>query len=172
VIRVHLVGAIRQPGVYSLPASARVLDGITLAGGATSRADLDRINLADFLKDGEQVRVPVLGGTEAAGAHRPTAEPAFVPAGAGGKAKGRYPFASSPTTGTSARGASGSGRVHLNAAGKADLERLPGVGPATAARILAYRSQYGPFERVEDLMNVTGIGRKRLEEMRPLLAVP
>jgi competence protein ComEA len=145
-----------------------VIDGVKKAGGATSQADLDGINLADHLKDGEQVRVPLRGRTEPLSAHRPTAEPAYVPAVVGGRGSGRYPFAAAPGGSEAAADAP----VHLNTAKQDELERLPGVGPATAAKILAYRSEFGPFERPEDLMNVSGIGPTRFEKMRPMVVAP
>lgn len=92
-IRIHVAGAVRRPGVYSLPAGVRVVDAVKKAGGATADADLDAINLADHLQDAEQLRVPVRGRPGALTAHKPTPEPPPVPPTAGGHGTGRYPFA-------------------------------------------------------------------------------
>jgi competence protein ComEA len=92
-IRVHVAGAVRKPGVYSLPAWARVIDAIKKAGGGTTEADLDAINLADRLQDAEQLRVPMKGRPGSLTAHQPTPEPPPVPPNAGGHGIGRYPFA-------------------------------------------------------------------------------
>jgi hypothetical protein len=91
-IRVHVAGAVRKPGVYSLPAWARVVDAVKKAGGATPEADLDNINLADYLRDGEQLRVPARNRPTRA-THPPTVAPPPAPPWVGGKGRGRYPFA-------------------------------------------------------------------------------
>jgi competence protein ComEA len=171
-IRVHMAGAVRHPGVYSLPAWARVVDGVKKAGGATGQANLDAINLADRLKDGEQVRIPVRGLAEPLDAHQPTPEPAAVPANVGGTGVGRYPFGPGSAASSGAQPAGPGQPVHLNSAGQQELERLPGVGPVTAAKILAFRTEYGPFARAEDLMNVPGIGPTRFEKLRPMVVAP
>ena len=162
-IRIHMAGAVRRPGVYSLPAWARVIDGVKKAGGATSQADLDAINLADHLKDGEQVRVPVRGRSEPLSAHQPTPEPTRISSSTGGVGMGRYPFAERSQAGPA---------IHLNSADQQELERLPGIGPTTAAKIVAYRTEYGPFARPEDLLNVSGIGPVRFEKLRPMVVAP
>lgn len=92
-IRIHVAGAVRRPGVYSLPAWARVTDAVKKAGGGTPEADLDAINLADRLQDAEQLRVPIRGRRGPLTAHQPTPEPPPVPPTAGGHGIGRYPFA-------------------------------------------------------------------------------
>lgn len=167
-IRIHVAGAVRQPGVYSLPLRARVIDAVKQAGGATSRADLDAINLADRLRDGEQVRIPARGRREQPRAHRPAPEPAVPAEVVGGHALGRSPFGSAETP----RAAVAGGPVRVNSATAAELDTLPGVGPATAAKIIAYREQHGPFQRAEDLMNVSGIGPAKLARMQGQIEIP
>jgi competence protein ComEA len=138
---VHVVGAVRQPGLYRLDEGSRVDDAIAKAGGATRRAALALVNLAAPVADGQQVVVPssARGGaaTSAAGA------------------------AAAP--GVSA------GRVHLNTATLADLDALPGIGPVTAQRILDYRAQKGAFQTVEELDAVPGIGPARLAQLVELV---
>jgi competence protein ComEA len=138
---VHVVGAVRRPGLYRLPQHARVADALRRAGGAKRRADLALINLAAPLADGEQVVVPVRGA---------------VPAGGGG----------GPGDGA----APASGPVHLNTATLEQLDALPGVGPVTAQKILDYREQHGAFSSVDELDAVPGIGPARLEQLREVVA--
>jgi competence protein ComEA len=135
---VHVVGAVTAPGVQRLPAGARVADAVDAAGGATPDADLGRINLAAVLADGQQVYVLRVGETPPA----PVASP-----------------------GTAAGDGTGP-PVNVNTASAAELEELPGVGPATAEAIIAHREQHGPFGSVDDLLDVRGIGEAKLEQLR------
>lgn len=135
---VHVAGAVRRPGVYRFVSGARVADAVDQAGGPSRRADLDRVNLAAPLVDGQQVMVPREG------------EPFDGPVGADG----------APTP---------SGPVDLNTADAAALDALPGVGPATAAAIIAHRDENGPYATVEDLLDVPGIGPAKLDALRDLV---
>lgn len=138
----HVAGALVSPGVVTLPAGARVADAIAAAGGARGDADLDRVNLAAPLSDGGRIYVPVVGGPDVAAAE----------------------------TGEHAAGAGADGpKVNLNTASAADLEQLPGVGPATAAAIIAHRERSGRFRQVDDLLEVRGIGPAKLEGLRDLV---
>ena len=141
-IVVHVVGAVASPGVVVLADGARVADAIAAAGGAASDADTEQLNLARVLGDGEQVRVPHVGEQLAA------PDPAPSPPGASG---GRPPAA---------------GPININTAGASELEALPGIGPALAARIVEYRDGHGPFASVDDLTDVPGIGPAKLEALR------
>lgn len=176
-IQVHVAGAVRKPGVYTLPSWARVNDAVKKAGGASPRADLDAINLADHLKDAEQVRIPVRGRVETPVAHLPTPEPPPVTVASGGHQIGRYPFtpanvAAPDTAGSGKNRRSPAGPVNLNTATQEQLESLPGIGPSTAAKIMAYRQQNGPFQQADDLMNVSGIGPGRFAKLRSLVIAP
>lgn len=166
--RVHVAGAVKKPGVYALPSWARVIDAVKKAGGAAPTADLDAINLADKIEDGEQIRIPTRGRPQALDSHRPTPEPDAVPATVGGRSTARYPFAA----GAVELQAAGAGPVNLNSASREQLDSLPGIGPATADRIVAYREEHGPFVRPEDLMNVQGIGEVRFAQLRSLVTAP
>ena len=138
---VHVVGAVRRPGLYRLTDGARIADALRRAGGATRRADLSLVNLAAPVSDGTQVVVPR------------RAPP--VPEGA---------VEGSPGA------ASTSGPVHLNTATIEQLDELPGVGPVTAQKIIDYREQHGAFSSVDDLDAIPGIGPARLEQLRELVA--
>jgi competence protein ComEA len=139
---VHVVGAVRRPGLYRLRDGSRIADALARAGGATRKADLALVNLAAPVADGVQVVVPRRLPTAA------TAAPAApgTPAGAA------------------------QGPVHLNTATLEQLDALPGVGPVTAQKILDYRQQNGGFASVDELDAVPGIGPARMEQLRELVA--
>ena len=145
-IVVDVEGAVRSPGVYTLPAGSRVIDAVRIAGGATSRADLGSINLARPIADGERVYVPRRG-------EQPPADP-----GGGGGASG----ASSGSSG---------GKVNINTASESELESLPGIGQVLAQRIVDYRTQHGPFHDVKDLLKVEGIGQKKFDSLKDYVTV-
>ena len=149
-IVVDVVGAVRRAAVVHLRDGARVIDAINAAGGATADADLTRLNLAAALADGSRVAVPRVG------APAPGVDPAAV-SGAGTDGAGAAPSASAP--------------VDLNTATAEQLETLPGVGPATAAAIIADRVAHGPFRSVNDLGRVRGIGDAKLAQLRDLVTV-
>jgi competence protein ComEA len=139
---VHVVGAVHAPGVVELGPHARVVDAIDAAGGATDDADLQRLNLAALVTDGQRIAVPRLG------------EPDPAPA----------------VGDTVAGGGTPSGPIDVNTASAAQLETLPGIGPTLAAAIIAEREK-GPFKSVDDLGRVRGIGDARLEQLRELVTV-
>ena len=149
---VHVCGAVKSPGVYRLPAGARVYEAVAAAGGALPEADQEALNLAAFVQDGEQIRLPRRGEVPRMGA------------GAGG--------GSSARTGVTAGAAKPSFPVNVNRASAAELEAVPGIGPTLAAKIVAYRGANGPFASLEDLLNVEGIGEKTLARLRPYLSAP
>jgi competence protein ComEA len=151
-LRVDVAGAVRTPGVYTLPAASIIADAIAAAGGPSADADLDRVNKAVPLSDGMQVYVPHVA--EAA-APQPV-EP--VPAKA----------AAVPLTEAGAGGASDPGAlVDINTATLAELDTLPGVGPATAQRIVDGR----PYGSIEDLMRVKGIGQATFDKLKARITV-
>ena len=149
---VHVVGAVRRPGLHRLREGARVADAVSRAGGATGRAELAALNLAAPLVDGIQVLVP----------RRVAASQAF-------EATGGNSSADVPAW-TSAAGTAGLGRkLSLSSATADQLDELPGVGPITAQKILDYRAEHGPFRSVDDLDAVPGIGPTRIEQLRDLV---
>ena len=154
-VTVHVAGAVRRPGVYRLPANARVDDALRRAGGAARGADLTAVNLAAKLEDGRQVLVPRRAPPAAVGTG--SAADAGAPGGVGAGA-------------ATAPGAPG-GPVNLNTATLEQLDTLDGVGPGIARRIIDYREQHGGFRRVEELGEVPGIGDKRLAALTPMVTV-
>lgn len=153
-VHVHVVGAVKNPGVYTLPSSARVIDAVTAAGGSLRSADLEGINMAQTLMDSEQVFIP----SRRASRPRTTVAPRLKP----------RPRITSTTV---AAGTPTARIININTATAQQLESLTGVGPATAKAIISYRSTKGPFTKVEDLLNVPGIGPAKLLAMRNEISV-
>jgi competence protein ComEA len=151
---VQAAGAVNRPGVYRLSGDARVDDLVRAAGGLLADADGDRVNLAAPLADGARVWIPAQGETEV-----PEVVADGGRSGAGAAGTGASPIPAAPAV------------VDLNTATAEQLDTLPGVGPSTAAAILAYRSEHGAFASVDDLLEVRGIGDAKLEQIRPLARV-
>ena len=139
-LRVHVAGAVGTPGVYELPVGARVREALEAAGGPAEEADLDRVNLAAPLEDGQQV---------------------FIPAQSEGSSAA-LPPAASPAP-------SIEGTININTATASELEALPGIGPSLAEKIVAYRLEHGLFNEPEDLLQVSGVGPAKLEQIRDLI---
>lgn len=135
---VHVLGAVRSPGLYRLALGARVVDAVAAAGGLAEDADLDAVNLARPVADGEQLRVPRIG-------------------------EGPVPAAPGPTGGGTPA------RVDLNTATVEQLDALPRIGPAIAARIVEWRAQNGPFVGADDLLQISGIGEATVDGLRDLV---
>lgn len=166
---VHVLGAVRRGGVVELPASSRVGDALERAGGATDDADLDRLNLARVLTDGERLYVPRVGQQEVPEALGPEADGAAAgPTAAAGAGAGAGAGSGGGAAGT---GGEESAVVDLNTADQAVLETLPGIGPGLAGRIIAWRDEHGRFTAVEDLLDVSGIGDVRFAELRDRVRV-
>lgn len=139
---VHVAGAVVRPGVVRLASVGRVVDAIAAAGGATPEADLNQVNLAAKVADGDRVYVPKRGEA-----------PPPLPSTSSGSSAGK------------------AGPVDLNSAGAEELDALPGVGPATAKAIVEYRTRHGNFRSVDDLLSVPGIGPAKLATLKPSVRV-
>ncbi|RPF28798.1 competence protein ComEA [Georgenia muralis] len=151
---VHVAGAVARPGVVELPSGSRVGEAVEAAGGASPDAELAAVNLARPLVDGEQVFVPVQGQ------------------GVPGSQAGPVPGLSSGTGAAAGAGAPAPpSPIDLNTATAADLDALPGIGPALAERILQWREANGAFGSVDDLDAVSGIGPTTMERLRGLVTV-
>ena len=144
VIVVDAEGAVARPGVYEVKPGARVNDVIAAAGGPTADADLNRVNRAAKVPDGDRVYVLRKGEAADAGMASP---------------------------GGSATGPTQPAIIDLNTATVAQLDALPGVGPATAQAIVDYRTQHGRFRSVDELLEVRGIGEAKLAQLRPHVRV-
>lgn len=146
-IAVEIAGAVATPGVYELPAEARVVDAVDAAGGTTADADLGSVNLAQRVRDEERLVIPSR-----------TPPPTVA--------------ATSDELGpTTAAGHAERVRVNINTASAAELDGLPGIGPAIAQRIIDYRTEQGPFQSVDELARVNGISSTMVDELRPEITV-
>lgn len=151
MIRVHVWGSVRSPGVVTLHADARVADAITAAGGLLPDADPAQLNLAQPLVDGAQIAIGQRD--HPLGEVRPPHSVVDVSASDGASAPG-------PET-----------PVNLNTADEAALDALPGVGPVIAGKILEWRTAHQRFTSVDELQEVSGIGPKVFEQLKPLVRV-
>ncbi len=159
-ITVHVAGAVNNPGVYRLRYGSRINDAVVAAGGATTTANLDVINLATVLNEGEQIYVPKRGEKP----HTITGRPQVGGGATGGASNGGAGGVNGGASGVNGGALS---TININLASVVELEQLPGVGPATAKAIVAYREKNGAFQRVEDLLKVRGIGPAKLSEILP-----
>lgn len=177
-VRVHVAGAVNNPGVYTLPAQGRAVDAIAAASGAAADADLDRVNLAGALSDGVQIYVPHRGETAAPAQIQPnggTANAGQANAANGAAQNGASQGGTQPqparTLTASGSAQKGSTPVNINTATAEELQSLPRIGPAMAQRIIAWREAHGGFRSVDELDAVPGIGPSMLENLRPLVTV-
>jgi competence protein ComEA len=163
---VYVCGAVRKPGVYTLPPGARVVDAIAQAGGAADNSDLEQLNLAQPLADAMKVDVPIKGQQLSA---------AMETADLSGSG-----VASTASAGHSSRHRSSRSGSHklaagqtldINTASESELVQLPGVGPSLARRIVEYRTANGPFQMPDDLQNVSGIGASKFANMEPFIRI-
>lgn len=151
LLQVHVLGAVKSPGVVRLPQGSRVADAIAAAGGLTEQARPGELNLAALVADGSQILI----GTASS---------------PGGQVRGAGESSGSGAAG-GGTGAAASGLINLNTATAAQLDTLPGVGPVTAEAILAWRAKHGRFSRVEELQEVDGIGTKTYAQLAPKVTV-
>lgn len=142
---VDVKGAVKKPGVYRLEAGARVEDAIERAGGPAKEADMNTVNLAQPLTDGMALVIPTEGEEQ---------EVAVIDGAASATA-----------------GSGEAGPINLNTATQEQLESLNGIGPAKAEAILSHREEHGPFSSVDELVQVSGIGEKTLEQLRDQVTV-
>lgn len=160
---VHVAGAVARPGVYRFPPGSRVADAVAAAGEAVEGGVPDALNLAELLADGAKIyvytRAELESATPPAAAKGSAYEPVTASAGGG---------AGSPS---GAGGGARSGRVNINTASARELESVSGIGKVTAQAIIDHRTRHGPFQRLEDLISVKGIGPATLEKLRPYLSV-
>ena len=155
-IGVHVAGAVRNPGVVRIAEGSNVQDAIKAAGGTVKGADLAGLNLAERVVEGTKIEI---AGSDSIQGFMPSMSSVVSP-------EPKRVVASASVE----RDDAPQGLISLSRASASELDKLPGVGPATAEKIIAHRQQYGPFVTVEDLMKVKGIGPKKMEKIRPLVS--
>ena len=160
-ITVYVSGAVAKPGLHEIAPGSRAVDAIEAAGGMTEEANKDRVNLAKICKDGMQVNVPRLSAKELRKLKQ-------VQNSYAGESTNAAANAVQPANYVPAVQQDNDGKIRLNSATLEELEELPGVGEVTAQRIVEYRNLHG-FNKIEDIMNVKGIGQAKFNKMRPYL---
>ena len=176
-IYVHVAGCVEKPGLYELKQGARVNDALLAAGGMTKSADSDSVNIALPVKDGQQVYIPTRQEQQTvnAGVAKSPQEPQQAPKDWPQPSPPLPPpdrldvTKDAPEEEATAIGASPTAKVDINSAGIDELDTLPGIGPSTAAKIIEYRENNGPFTSVEQLMDVSGIGPAKFEAIREMV---
>ena len=171
-LRVYVAGEVDRPGVYPLLEGDRLVDAVKAAGGPTDAADLEMVNLAARVEDEGYYYIPPIEEVPDAGKGADAATAAGSEPG--------FPVLSPNASAMTADGRSGgsqgelvetSGLINLNTATQAELETLPGIGPARSRAIIAYREQNGPYIAVEEITAVSGIGQGTLDSLRGLVTV-
>ena len=166
---VEVTGEVNRPGIYRVAPGTRVYELVQMAGGFTGWAHQEAVNLAQLLEDGQKVAVPRLPEPEPATESpekpiSPKQQPSSVPS----------PTAAVPPSDITKPSAPSPNQpyiVDLNTAPQADLERVPGIGPILAARIIAYRQHYGPFKTVYELRLIKGVGQQTFDKIKPHVTV-
>ncbi len=148
-IVVHITGEVNKPGIVVLKKNSRIADAINSAGGSTKEADLNQINLAYVLEDGQKIYVP--------NKNEKIEEDEYITGNSGNTEKSN----------NSKEGE----KVNINEAMQTELEELPGIGPSLASRIIEYRETNGEFEKIEDLQNVKGIGDAKFNDIRDKVSI-
>lgn len=155
-MKVYVTGAVNFPGVVQLEVGSRIEDAINIAGGITENADLEKVNLAYSLEDGQKLYIPTKNEEKTE----------YI-----STENGEEVVEDRKSTSVSSEGKTGNLKVNLNTDNARELESLPGVGPALAQKIMDYRKENGNFKSVEDLKNVSGIGDKKFESMKEYVLV-
>ncbi len=156
VIVVHVAGAVKRPGVVFLPGGSRANDALRAVGGFTSSADVNAVNLAMVVHDGDQFFVPSRSASRVSPAVEPPQRVTRQPSGGSGNSSDSQQRPEA---------------IDINTANSAELDSLPGIGPSTAEAIVAWRTTHGPFESVDSLLDVRGIGEAKLDAIRSLVRV-
>ncbi|MFC2159339.1 helix-hairpin-helix domain-containing protein [Actinomycetota bacterium] len=153
--KVHICGEVNIPGVYDAEPGLCIVDLIDLAGGATDSACLAAVNLAMEAGDGQRIYIPSFHEVEQGSSLY----------------YGDFSLLYMDNSGNSGAGSVSGNIVNINTAGTSELEKLPGIGPAIAKKIIDHRNKYGSFKSKEELMDISGIGSKKYEELEELIRI-
>jgi len=147
-IVVHITGSVQNPGIVTIPIGSRIIDVISSAGGATSDADFSKINLAYIVSDAQKIYIPSI--------HDTINETNYITS-----LPGENVIAQENSSNT----------ININTASQTELETLPGVGPSTALKIINFRNENGNFQKIEDIMNVPGIGEAKFNSLKEYIRI-
>lgn len=166
-IIVHITGEVKKVGIITLEEGARIADAITVAGGATKEADLQEVNLAYKLQDGQKIYIPNKKEKEK------NETKTYITTESGNNVIKQENSSNSTNLGTNknSQEKGGNKKVNINEARQEELEQLPGIGPSIASRIIEYRKQNGKFQKIEDLQNVKGIGDAKYANIKDYVTV-
>lgn len=159
-IAVHVIGAVPRPGLYELAQGARSQDAIDAAGGLLSTANVDAINLAALLNDGQQLNIPYKSG------QAPVEDAASLELPGSPRTDDFSSATAEPSNSNT-----DTELININTAALEDLDSLPGIGPTIAQRIIDYRTENGPFSTIEGIMDVSGVGPATFDEIKDLITV-
>ena len=148
-IVVHITGAIKQEGVYKLEENSRVTDIVELAGGLREDADMSKINLALILEDGMKINIPSINENLEESEDKVVENTIDINKSENNKTK----------------------KININTASKEELDTLPGIGEATAQKIIEYRNKNGKFSNIEEIKEVSGIGDSKFEKIKDYIKV-
>lgn len=149
-IKIHIIGEVKNPGIYEIESGSRIQDAIIAAGGQSENADLNKVNLAYELEDGQKIQIPSIFDKQNAYIYND---------------EGINVIASDENSSSLSK------QININKANSEELQKINGVGPALAEKIIAYREQNGKFKKIEDLKNVSGIGDKKYETLKEYITV-
>jgi len=150
---IHITGAVKKPGVYKLAKGKRIIDAVKIAGGKKENANLDAVNLAAHLYDGQKIIIPFVNDNDTEKIVLSSTE-------------NTQAFSDNQNIATSYKS-----QININAANSLQLENLPGIGPVLAKRIIEYREINGAFRYIEEIMNVTGVGEKKFQSIKEYITV-
>jgi len=155
MITVYVTGAVNKPGVVKIKDGARVIDAIEVCGGVLPTADTAKINMAQLVKDGVQITVPEKNVA------------LMQPAQANSKTEAVKNSGGQVKSGSSRL----EEKININTADQAELDKLPGVGPATASAIIEYRQKEGQFQSIDDIKKVSGIGEAKFKKFADRITI-
>ncbi len=161
-IMVHVTGAVKNAGIVEIKEGARIADAIDAAGGFADNADISQINLAYQLEDGQKIYIPAINDEKTDGSEK-VLQKEYVTDEPGDEV-----IVEDEETSVKSKE---SAKININTAEQSELEEIPGVGEATALKIIEYRKANGKFKSIEDIKNVSGIGDSKFENMKELICV-
>lgn len=154
-IIVHITGAVKKTGIVRLIQGARIYDAIEMAEGSLEEADLSKVNLAYILEDAQKIYIPFKGEI-----NENSEEQEYITSDFGNTSS----IIQNTNKGESEK-------VNINTANQTELETLPGIGTATAEKIIDYRNKNGKFNNIEDIQNVKGIGQSKYENIKENICI-